>query len=645
MSWTLRLALMWALGAGCGADAEPPCEEGFGRAADGDCYLLEIHFGDSREDTGEPPDPCPEPLELRASSAVADHGDPFLEGSAAALIEAVPEGCEALVVLDGDQPWPVLSDLVFPSWTTAVFSSGARLEIAAGTTVTLNGGVEAERSRIVSDSGEVLGEPSIEAAWPEWFGAVRDDEQDDHLGLQRALEFFPVVSLEGGVYDLADALVLSDGARLEGPASGDSPATLTSALVYPSSGGFHPTRMLEAFDASDIAVRDLVLDGNRHAHEVEPWDYPETDNLARFERVEGLVFERVHITGWEANWGIADQSYAHATAVVDSSEVSWVDVRFTDSRTEGLVFERCEDVSIERLSTQNTDVWTPLNVFYVRGFQLTDSTIVEDEGIEWSGSTLNLTVSDALVSGNTLTGGWGVDLGDETGTSPFGPSDLVVEDNVIEVVGAGIYLSPYVADDRVTDVVIRGNHITLHRGSDPSVTDTAIRVDASAEVLIEDNVIEVPDTGQSMVQGVALRGHTDGVVIQDNILTGVDTGVAHSGDASASGDLVVRRNTITCADEIRVNSWNGGSTGVWVFRYVAAEFGAVTVEDNEIQGSGGWVSLIDYATLSSDPPPFVDALVVTGNSFLPESGSERDVFSKAAASVTITGNTPDWVNR
>jgi len=135
------------------------------------------------------------------------------------------------------------------------------------------------------------------------------------------------------------------------------------------------------------------------------------------------------------------------------------------------------------------------------------------------------------------------------------------------------------------------------------------------------------------------------VVIQDNTLTGVDTGIAHGGDTSAGGDLSILRNSITCADEIRVNSWNGGSTGVWIFRYVAAEFGTITVEDNDIEGNGGWVSLIDYATLSDpNPAPFVDVLEVTNNTFLPESGSERNVSSDAAASVTITGNTPAWVN-
>lgn len=64
-----------------------------------------------------------------------------------------------------------------------------------------------------------------------------------------------------------------------------------------------------------------------------------------------------------------------------------------------------------------------------------------------------------------------------------------------------------------------------------------------------------------------------------------------------------------------------------------------------IEGNGGWVSLIDYASLSSDPTPFVEALAVIGSNVLPDSGFERDVSSDAASSVTVNGNTPDGVNQ
>ena len=81
-----------------------------------------------------------------------------------------------------------------------------------------------------------------------------------------------------------------------------------------------------------------------------------------------------------------------------------------------------------------------------------------------------------------------------------------------------------------------------------------------------------------------------------------------------------------------------------IFRYVAAHFDSVRVEGNEIEAVGGWVSLIDYATLYSEPPPFVDSLTVIDNDFGPEEGSERGISADAADDVTIEDNTPEWIN-
>ena len=599
---------------------------------------------DTAVSPGDSADPCAGVTELQLSVAVDDHGDVAQTGSAVALMASVPAGCECVLSLHDAGAYRFTSSVVFPSWTVLSIADGAWLDIDSGATVIIDGGIDAGRTQIFDGDGALAGAPLIDAAHPEWFGAVPDDEVDDHDGLQRAADFFSSVSLQGGVYDMASALVLSDGARLAGPEGEEPTATLRTTLVYPETGGFHPTRMLEAAGASDIAVRDLILDGDRHAHEEEPWDYPETDNLARFEDISGLVVERVLITGWEANWGINDQSYAHAAAVIGSEDIAFTDVSFTDSRTEGLLFQDSEAVDIVGLWTQNTDVWSPLNVFYVTGFSLTDSTIIEDEGIEWSGSTANLTVSDAIVSGNSFTGGWGLDFGDETGTTPFGPSDITVENNTIETAGFGIYFSPYTGGDQVRDVLIRDNALTVHRSTSSDATDVVIRLDAAADVVIEGNSIFVPGAGEALVQGISFRAETENIIIQDNVLTGVDAGITHSGDTPDGGTLSIVGNTITCASEIRVNSWNGGSTGVWIFRYIAARFDSITVENNAIEASGGWVSLLDYATLTGDADPFVDALTVTGNAFLPESGSERNISSGAADSVTISDNTPSWVN-
>ena len=631
LAWVLLLAVSLAA-LGCPATDDDDTSGDDDSTSDDD--------SSSDDDTD---DPCEGFEELLVSITAADQADATLEGSAAALMAGVPAGCETVLRFAEEGAYTVGTDMDFPSWTTLRMSTGAWLDLQAGVTVRVDGGIEAGRTRIFGDDGIVVGSPLVDEVWPEWFGALPDDDLDDAPALQRALDLSSPVTLLAAAYDVHGTVTLPDGAHLRGSKTGTS--SLRSALVHPASGGFHPTRVLQANGVSGLTLGDLVIDGNRHAHEEECWDYPETDNLARFEEVEGLVMERVQITAWEANWGIEDQSFAHALAVVGSRDVQLVDVSYTDSRTEGLLFQDCEDVHIEGLYTQNTDTWTPLNAFYVDGFTLVDSTIIEDEGIEWTGSTANLTIRNGTIRNNSFTGGWGLDLGDELGDTIYGPGDITIEDNSIETVGACIYFSPFASGDQVSQVQILGNDLTLHRAESADDTDRMIRVDASDDVLIEDNTFTVPDSGSGLTLGISFAASTEGIVIQDNTLSGVDTGIAHSGDSPLGGDLSIVDNSITCASEIRRNSWQGGSTGVWIFYYQQAHFDSILVERNLIEAHGGWVSLIDYRTLSEEnPPPFVDQLVVVDNEFLPEAGSERNVTAEGAASATIEGNTPDWVN-
>lgn len=641
----LALATAPACVSGDKADSDTSADTSDDTSADTSSDTSADTSSDTSADTSDTGARCAATAVLTVSPLVADQADATAAGGAAALLATVPEGCDTVLVFAEAGAYVVTGSLALPTWSTIRFADGAALDVRAGGGVTVDGGVDAGRTRIFAGEGRVDGAPRIDAAYPEWFGAVPDDDADDHAAIQAAVDFFATVALDAGVYDLHGTVTLPGGARVGGPA-GDTPtATLRSALVYPATEGFHPTRLLQAADVADVTVHDVVLDGNRHAATVDCWGYPETDNLARFERVAGLLLENVALTGWEANWGAADATLAHVIAILDAEDVALVGVSLTDSRTEGILVRDSRTVRLEGLSTRNTDVWTPLHAFYVEDLTLLDSTFVEDEGTEWTGSTVNLTVRGAYVAGNTFTGGWGVDFGDEVGTTAWGPGDILVEDNTFETVGAGVYFTPYAAGDRVTGVEIRGNTFTLHRAASADDTDEVLRFDAAADVRIVDNVVHVPDTGAGFVRGVSFAGSTADVRVEGNTLSGVDVGVSHSGDSPDGGTLTITGNTITCPAEIRRDSWSGGSTGVWVFRYVAAGFDGIVVEDNVVDARGGWVSLIDYASLYGAASPFVDTLTVTGNTFLPEDGSERNVLTEGAASATVTGNTPSWVDR
>ncbi|MCK6502521.1 hypothetical protein L6R53_03850 [Myxococcota bacterium] len=568
-------------------------------------------------DGGGTTDDCAPFAEQVVSTAVDDHGDPSQPGSLAALAAALPDACDSTLRLDQAAAYPLATSLTLPARVDLAFVDGAVLDLSDAAELWIPGGIEAGRSRIFGDGGAVLGPPAVEEVWPEWFGAAPDDALDDTLPIQRS-------------------------ARLHGPAAPADAAILRGALVYPSSGGFHPTRLVAAVDVSDVELRDLTLDGDRHSRETDCWSYPETDNLARFEGVSGLVLQSVHLVGYEANWGAEDWTLAQALAVVGSQDIAFLDVELTDSRTEGILILDSQRIVVERLYTRNTDVWTPLSALYVEDITLSDSEIIEDEGVEWTGSTLNVTARGASVQGSRFVGGWGLDFGDETGEEAFGVRDILIEDNDIETVGMSVYFSPYAEGDRATGVQIRDNRVLLHRGAAAEQSDMMIRIDACEDVRIEDNQLEVVGEGDAFVFGLSLQGSSADVHIQGNTLSGVDAGVTHSGDSPDGGDLSIVDNAITCADTVRRDTWSGGATAVWIFRYVAAGFGTIRVEGNDVDCAGGWVSLIDYGTLSGAPPPFIDHLEVRDNTFLPEAGPQRPTDTDRVETWSFTGNTPAW---
>lgn len=116
----------------------------------------------------------------------------------------------------------ITSNQTVPADVTLDFTQGGALSIAVGKTVTINGNVVAQRTSIFTGSGTaVLGAGSCEAAFPEWFGAVRDGVTDDGAAINKALTAYSAaggtVTLAPGTYALATTVSVPLPMRLMGP--------------------------------------------------------------------------------------------------------------------------------------------------------------------------------------------------------------------------------------------------------------------------------------------------------------------------------------------------------------------------------------------------------------------------------------------
>ncbi|MGN7355883.1 right-handed parallel beta-helix repeat-containing protein [Paenibacillus sp. SAF-054] len=132
-----------------------------------------------------------------------------------------------VLVLSGGS-YPVNADLTVDASITLNFMNGAKLNIAAGRTLTLNGKIEAGITQIFAGDGQIKGDPQVKEFYPQWFGALGNGRNDDTKGIQNAIN--TAASVGGTVVFpqaayIASTIYLKSGIRL----SGEKGAVLQSA--------------------------------------------------------------------------------------------------------------------------------------------------------------------------------------------------------------------------------------------------------------------------------------------------------------------------------------------------------------------------------------------------------------------------------
>ncbi len=91
-------------------------------------------------------------------------------------------------ILRIDMPLKLNASATVPETVDLEFAGAGLLELAAGTTLTVNGSLRAGERRIFSGPGRVVGAVKASCILPQWFGATGNGRQDDSKALQRAAD-------------------------------------------------------------------------------------------------------------------------------------------------------------------------------------------------------------------------------------------------------------------------------------------------------------------------------------------------------------------------------------------------------------------------------------------------------------------------
>lgn len=122
-----------------------------------------------------------------------------------AVVKLSQSGGGELVLPAGS--YPISDNLVVDEKISLRFMNGAKLVIANGKTITINGNVEAGLHQIFDGAGVVEGNMKVSTVYPEWFGAKADGIHDDTDGVEKTLQFLEkrrggVLQLSAGTYIL-----------------------------------------------------------------------------------------------------------------------------------------------------------------------------------------------------------------------------------------------------------------------------------------------------------------------------------------------------------------------------------------------------------------------------------------------------------
>jgi len=353
------------------------------------------------------------------------YGSAYDDVTIQAAINGIGSDERTLIIPIGT--WSIDSDITVPENINLKIVKGAILTITTGITLTINGSFEAGLYQVFDcvGTGTVY---NLKLVYPEWFGALGDNVNDDSDAFNASNDALPtsggVIQLESRTYYLITKMTVTKPISILG--KGPNKTFIRSAKRQAPNGNYSSSTAIYANGIDGLRISGITFDGDVTTFVNVDADDSWMQSPIEIVSSSNIIIEDCNFTKWFSGLPatIADATYKVGAIFIYTCEhiiidnVEHISTISSPSYGDCLMAIDVVDICVEGLTqTFATNNATPINIWG----EHTQGVIIKDFNIENNaGSAINLGgLGDFQILGGRITSGKGIDLSNESMWSQY----------------------------------------------------------------------------------------------------------------------------------------------------------------------------------------------------------------------------------